>query len=328
MWAKREAHGRMNQHLPEYMIEAKNERMVVDVGSPKSQTGPTVRGNESNRPIGPSLTRVLAIDIGLRNLAYCFLAFDCAQCVRRHTGTLSSTTPASRRRQGVVTTVLKPTCEVPWQMVIHVANTLHEEHMQWRTLALGSTTVANFRRISEAQLLQWIAEFFAAHRHLFCEADIVVIEQQRGARLRVLAGALYALAHQARMVGLKTSVPELQTPFCKLAFAHVLPSSSDGRLDGQSSTAARKRRETTTKTPRPTGLHTTGYQARKRIAVQLVTLLKPHLPDTQVRVFESGVKKDDLADSMLHALWRACRLVMSSTHPQGMEANGKKNETP
>jgi hypothetical protein len=188
-------------------------------------------------------------------------------------------------------------------MATCVANSLLVEQTRWQTLALGPSAVTNFRRISEAQLLQWITEFFGAHRELFYQADAVVIEQQRGARLRVLAGALYALTCQARKEDPKKSLPELQAPFCKLAFDGVTLS-----LNDESKKAQIRERGTTP----ASGLHTTGYQARKRIAVQLVSLLKAHLPQTQVQTFEDSVKKDDLADAMLHAMWRACRLVVAA----------------
>jgi hypothetical protein len=231
---------------------------------------------------------VLAIDIGLRNLAYCLLSFE----------TLGPSSPlAPKRRRGV--SAPKATCAVSWHMATRVAGALRAEHTQWQTLALGPAIVPNFRRVSEAQLLEWITEFFVSRQELFYEADVVVIEQQRGTRLRVLAGALFALAHQTRRMGLGKSPPELQTPFCKLAFTDVV---SDNQ------TLSKKTPKSTTST----GLHSAGYQARKRTAVRLVSLLTPHLPHALTATFEESVKKDDLADALLHALWRACRLGLSS----------------
>lgn len=138
----------------------------------------------------------LAVDVGLRYLAHCFLRVEGLE-------------PKPRKRKR----------EEPqeWETVLGLAPKIQEG--DWRVEPLGPETTRNYRQVPEALLLEWTAAYFQRYQHLFLEAGTVIIEMQKTCRLRVVAGGLFALvAHHRSAAG--KSAPVFQHALRKLSWLH------------------------------------------------------------------------------------------------------------
>lgn len=161
---------------------------------------------------------VLAVDIGLRNLAHCLLRCPGAppQVIRAPTTNPSWVDSAALLASGAVTVQC------------------------WEVLALCPPATP-VRRLSDGAVCEQVVAYFTEHRALYEQADVVVIEQQRTARMRLAAAALQALVlHLGRRV-------HLQHGGRKLAWAGL-----------------------------PPGVTTRTYHQRKRLAVELCAAAVQH----------------------------------------------------
>lgn len=150
--------------------------------------------------------------------------------------------------------------------------------LDWEVCELCPPGTKNVNRCSHAVLLDGMVSFVRSKAALFAWATHVVIEAQPNARMKMLSGALYAL--------LRSEGPPL-----RVVVFH--PARSKLTVWGSASLKAYAP-EVKQKT----------YSDRKRGAVALMTrlLLDSGAHDSKLEVLSRMRKKDDAADSFLHAL--------------------------
>jgi hypothetical protein len=139
--------------------------------------------------------------------------------------------------------------------------------ISWTTEALPLPAGAG-----PADALRAVVEHVAGKEELLCAADAVVIEQQPAARMREVAACLFGLARRAAR-------PE--------ALVLLQPSRRKLELVVQDA-------------PELCG-DRSSWAARKRAAVALTRHLLAERPEW-LSVLASAKKKDDMADSFLHAV--------------------------
>lgn len=224
--------------------------------------------------------RVVGIDIGIRNLAVCALEIPALS------SSIDGAMMLTRARDAVS----------------------KAERVEW---VFGELCDAkqNANRCSHTSILDRMVIFVHEQASLLCEwPDCVVIEAQPAARMKMLAGALYAL--------IRRMCPDLRIVM-QAARKKLVWSAAE--LDATVPTA---RKQAT-------------YGDRKKAAVALCSYLISATEgrnETTTRaeaVFRATRKKDDAADSFLHALHFAvygerggpvASQAASSSRPRGGEA--------